>query len=137
MAHAAIDRRCTLAEDGEGEAEPRMGAAMALAVASRTGLLHAMLKDDTPRSAEEWAALTRASKRSTEEVIISLVAVQAVAKVDEASHVRYHVPANRANAVKEMGAIFEALLLGKKLDETTLNLIKFRCEKMLSVSTCA
>ncbi len=137
MAHVAIDRHCILPEDGEGEAEPRMGAAMALAVASRTGLLYAMLKDDTPKSAEEWAALTRASKRSTEEIIISLVGVQAVAEVDEASHLQYHVPANRAKAVKEMGAIFEALLLGKKLDETTLNLIKFRCEKMLSVSTCA
>ena len=43
MAHAAIDRRCTLAEDGEGEAEPRMGAAMALAMSMLIFLPHFLL----------------------------------------------------------------------------------------------
>lgn len=121
----------------EADGEPRMGAAMALAMASRTGLLHAMLKDEAPKSVEEWAALTRTPRRSTEEVIMSLVAVDVVEVLQEFSSQRFHIPSNRASAVKEMGAIFEALLLGKKMDETTLSLIKFRCEKMLSVSTCA
>lgn len=148
MALECVENRSCVTSMGEGESmcvdggegEPRMGAAMALAVASRTGLLHAMFKDDDPKAVEEWAALTRAPKRSTEETIMALVGVQVVERLQEEEVVgreRFHIPANRASAVKEMGAIFEALLLGKKLDETTLSLIKFRCEKMLSVSTCA
>ena len=117
--------------------EPRMGATMALGIASRSGLLAAMLKDlASPRTVEEWAGVTRAtSKRATEEIILSLAGGQVVKEVVGPDGVpQYHIPTDRAPAVREMGAVFEALLLHQRglMDPvTTMNLVKFRCEKVL------
>lgn len=117
--------------------EPRMGAAMALGIASRSGLLAAMLKDlASPKTVEEWASVTRAtSRRATEEVILSLAGGQVVKEVAATDGVpRYHIPTDRAPVVREMGAIFEALLLHQRglMDPvSTMNLVKFRCDKVL------
>ena len=119
----------------EEEHETRMGAAMALAHASRSGLLAAMLKDESPKTIGEWAILCRASKRETEEVIMSLFGGKVVDQVWQDGGQRYHVPADRRGAVKEMGAIFEALLIhqrGNMDPEATMNMVKFRCEKILA-----
>lgn len=123
----------------EEEESSGMGAAMALAVASRSGLLGAMLKDETPKTAEEWAGLTRASRRETDAVLASLESGKVVSRVG-ADEARFHVPADRAGAVKEMGAVFEALLMhqrGKMDPQATLNLVKFRCEKILAGQVAA
>lgn len=120
--------------------EPRMRPDMALAVASRSGLLAAMLSDPSPKTAEEWSKRTRASKRTTEELLKSLVGGQVVDEVrGECGH-RFHVSADRAAAVMEMGAIFEALLIhqrGKMDPEATMNLVKFRCGKILACKVSA
>ena len=116
--------------------ESRMGAAMALGVASRTGLLAAMLKDAEPHPAEHWAKAIRRPKRATREAIMALVEGQVVEQVEVAAGVAcFHIPAARAPAVKEMGGIFEALLMHQRglMDPvTTMNLVKFRCDKMLA-----
>ena len=115
---------------------------MALAVASHSGLLAAMLADSSPKTAEEWSLCTRASKRTTEELLKSLVGGQVVEEIrgDDTSHRRFHVSADRAAAVKEMGAIFEALLVHKRgsMDpEATMNMVKFRCAKILACKASA
>ena len=53
---------------------------------------------------------------------------------------RFHVPSDRAGAVKEMGAVFEALLVlprGKMDEQAMMNLVKFRCEKILAGQVAA
>jgi hypothetical protein len=122
------------------EEEARMGVAMALAVASRSGLLAAMMHDDTPKTLDEWAELSRASRRETETVVASLVCGKVVDRVGGEGAQRFHVPSDRAGAVKEMGAVFEALLVfprGKMDPQATMNLVKFRCEKILAGQVAA
>ena len=92
----------------EEEEKSGMGVAMALAVASRSGLLGAMLKDDTPKTAEEWAGLSRASRRETDAVLASLASGKVVDRMG-GEDARFRVPADRAGAVKDMVAVFEAL----------------------------
>jgi hypothetical protein len=121
---------------GGDMAEPGMGVAMALALSSRSGLLAAMVLDESPRTAEEWSTFTRESRRTTEELLKSLVGGQVVEEVVAAGTAQqFHVPAGRKAEVKEMGAIFEALLMhqrDKMAPEAMINLVKFRCEKMLA-----
>jgi len=125
-------------QDEEQVCEPRMGAAMAIAIASRSGLLQAMAKDDCRigRTADEWADLLRASKPSTKEIIRSLVGAHVVVveeKGNGAPH--YKIPSGHAAEIREMGGIFEALLIHPrdKMDaDATMNLIRFRCEKVLA-----
>ena len=123
----------------EEEEKSGMGVAMALAVASRSGLLGAMLKDDTPKTAEEWAGLSRASRRETDAVLASLASGKVVDRMG-GEDARFRVPADRAGAVKDMGPVFEALLMhqrGKMDPQATLNLVKFRCEKILAGQVAA
>lgn len=115
---------------------------MALAVASRSGLLAAMLKDAAPHHAKHWASATRTwghvppSARETEKVLRSLVSERVVEQViEEDGVVHFSIPSHRAPAVTEMGGIFEALLMHQRglMDPvTTMNLVKFRCDKMLA-----
>ena len=120
---------------GGDMAEPGMGVSMALALSSRSGLLAAMVLDESPRTAEEWSTFTRESRRTTEELLKSLVGGHVVEEVVAGTAQQFHVPAGRASEVKEMGAIFEALLMhqrDKMAPEAMINLVKFRCEKMLA-----
>ena len=117
------------------EEEARMGVAMALAVASRSGLLAAMLQNNSPKTVDEWASLSRATHRETEAVLASLVCGKVVDRVGGEGVQRLQVPADRAGPVQEIGAVFEALLMhqrGKMDPQATMNLIKFRCQKFLA-----
>ena len=81
---------------GSDTAEPGMGVAMALALSSRSGLLAAMVLDESPRTAEEWSTFTRESRRTTEELLKSLVGGQVVEEVVVAGTAQqFHVPAGR------------------------------------------
>ena len=109
-------------------------------MASRSGLLAEMLHDDTPKTLDEWAGLSRASRRETETVVASLVCGKVVDRVGGEGAQRFHVPSDRAGAVKEMGAVFEALLVlprGKMDEQAMMNLVKFRCEKILAGQVAA
>ena len=141
----AAEHTCLITSDGshdeshEADSEAQMGVAMALAHASRSGLLHAMLKDNSSKTARELAILSSASIQVTDDVILSLIQGNIVSKIgrshgQEGEH-RYHVPADRQHAVKEFGAIFEALLMrqyGNMDPEVTIRLVKFRCKKILA-----
>jgi hypothetical protein len=79
--------------------------------------------------------MTRATHRETEAVLASLVCGKVVDRVGGEGVQRLQVPADRAGAVQEIGAVFEALLMhqrGKMDPQATINLIQFRCQKFLA-----
>jgi hypothetical protein len=147
-----------------------MDARLALAEASRSGLLLTMSQGGTPRTAGEWAARVQAPVRWTEAVLCALADVQVVdavgvekgemcgedrrgdgesgpghggrsvpcASAHASSRGDEHttlfcVPAGRASAVRDMGAVFEALFRprGKVDSAATMVLVKSRCDKIL------
>lgn len=141
------------------DCETGMGAGMALAVASRSGLLAAMAKDDSPKTAKEWAEITRSTNIRINQIMRSLVALKVVVASDEedpshgggnlvasaeeassqggvvpfsspspAGAQRFLIPGENAAAVKEIGGVFEALLMHPRC-EATMNLVLFRWEK--------
>ena len=108
-----------------------MDARLALADASASGLLRAMARDRTPRTAGEWAAQSQSPVRRTEAVLCALAGVHVVDEVGADG--RYVVPEDRAGTVLEMGAVFEALFGPRFKADTvaTMVMVKFRCDKIL------
>eukprot|EP00960_Hanusia_phi_P060405 764497-Hanusia_phi.AAC.7 len=105
----------------------------ALAMASRTGLLAAMLVDVTPKTASQWASLAGVPVKNASDVLNTLANGQViVSSCSDVEETTYCIPASRVSQVKEMGAIFEALLLRRMDPETTFNMVRFRSEKMSS-----
>eukprot|EP00961_Rhodomonas_salina_P033359 448988-Rhodomonas_salina.2 len=115
MASAQDTQAHTHAQDETHSEELENAAAVctAMALANRTGLLSAMLKIGKPRSSHEWSTECRIHLQTAHHLLQNLnafqIGVEMTWGVDGVR--RFHIPPERAAAMKEMGPVCERLLI--------------------------
>mmetsp|Transcript_43175 Transcript_43175/g.88357 ORF Transcript_43175/g.88357 Transcript_43175/m.88357 type:complete len:143 (-) Transcript_43175:450-878(-) len=106
----------------------------AIALASRCGLLGAMLNDEEPKSAFEWAMKAKIGLKNANEILALLYSGEVIEMSSGDDGVRrYCIPSSRVPAMKEMGSLFETLLLRRLDVEDTFAMVKYRTDNMMEL----